>query len=230
MGLLSKLKKVAKKAIKVGTQVATGNYAGALGTVAGAVVGSKGAKKAAGASSAGYNDAAAEQRNALMTVQQNNQPYMDLGGAGVNALMRVNSGDYSGFETSPDYLYARSSALDAVEGSRAASGGLFSGNTGRRLAEVGSDLASRNLGAYRDSLFRTIGVGQSAVGDTNNATLGVAGNVGNALIGAGDSRASGITGSTNAITGGIEDLTGLAGNALAKKVVKKPKAVRTGVY
>jgi hypothetical protein len=225
------LKKLVKKVGKVVSKVATGDYLGALGTVAGAVVGSKGAKKAAETSAAGSDAAAQAQRNALLQVQQYQQPYLDAGSPAINALNRVNSGDYSAFESSPDYLYARQQALQGVENSAAARGGLFSGNAGRSLATVASGLASQNLGNYRNALMGQIGIGQSAANNLGNATLGVAGNVGNALIGAGDARASGVAGSTNAITGGIEDLTGLAGNYFAKRAIKKPKvAARTGVY
>jgi hypothetical protein len=214
MGLLKKIGKIGKKLIK-------GDLLGAAGSVVGAVIGSKGSKKAAKKSAAAAEAAAAEQRNALARVAQYQQPYLDAGSPAINALNQVNQGDYSAFESSPDYLYARGEALRGVEGSAAARGGLFSGNAGRELARVGSGLASQNLGNYRNALMQQIGIGQSAANNLGNATLGVAGNVGNALIGAGDARASGIVGATNAITGGIEDLAGLAGNALGKKLVKR---------
>lgn len=221
MGLLKKLAKFAGTAIGG----AIGGPAGAAigSSLAGAVVGSKGSKKAASTQAASNDAAAQEQRNALLRVQQYQQPYLDAGSPAINALTKVNSGDYSGFNSSPDYLYAREQALSGVQGSAAARGGLFSGRTGLELAKVGSGLASQNLGNYRNSLMQQIGIGQSAANNLGNATIGVAGGVGNALIGAGDARASGIAGSTNAITNGIDQLAGVAGDYFGNKLVKKAK-------
>ncbi len=218
MGLLKKIGKVVKK-------VATGDFLGAAGTVVGAVAGAKGSKKAAKAQAAGNEAAIQEQRNALARVQQYQQPYLDAGSPAINALNRVNTGDFSAFNASPDYVYARDEALKGVQGSAAARGGLFSGNTGVRLAEVAGGLASQNLGNYRNALMQQIGIGQSAANNLGNATLGVAGGVGNNLVGASDARASGIVGATNATTGAVEDLAGLAGNYVGNKLVKKKKPI-----
>lgn len=222
MGLLSKIGKIAGGLIGGPVGAAIG---GGLGSIAGSIVGSKGSKKAAKASAAGQEAAAAEQRAALDRVNQYQQPYLDAGSPAINALMKVNSGDYSGFANSPDALFAQKYGGQAVDRSAAARGNLNSGNTLIAQQQFGQGLASQQLGAYRNSLLAQAGIGQSAANNLGNATLGVAGNVGNALIGAGDARASGIAGSTNAITGGIEDLAGVAGDALGNKLVKKPKPV-----
>lgn len=217
------LKKFIKKAAKVVGKVATGDLLGAAGTVIGAVAGSKGAKKSAAASAAGHQASAEEQRAALARVGGYQQPYLDAGSPAINALMRVNSGDYSGFNQSPDYLYARDEALSGVENSAAARGGLFSGNTGRRLAEVAGGLASQNLGMYRNALLQQAGIGQSAANTLTGATLNTAAGVGADLSGSGDARASGIAGKTNAITGAVEDLSALAGAKYGNSLIKKPE-------
>lgn len=222
MGLLSKLGKIAGGIIG-------GPVGAAIGGAAGSLLSSKGSKKASKKQVAAQEAAAQEQRNALMRVQQYQQPYLDAGSPAINALNRVNSGDYSAFENSPDYLYARDESLKGVQGSAAARGGLFSGNTGRELLRVGNGLATQNLGNYRNSLMQQIGIGQSAANNLGNATLGVAGGVAGNLVGAGDARASGIVGSTNAITGGIEDLAAWTGDRYGNSLVKKPKPV-TGAY
>jgi hypothetical protein len=223
------LKKLLKKAVKIGTKVATGDLLGAaattIGALAGGKAGSKGATQAADASVGGHNASALEQRAALGRVNDIQDPYYSAGVPAVNALMRTNSGDYSDFEKSPDYLYARDEALGAVENSAAARGGLFSGNTGRRLMEVGSGLASQNLENFRNSLFRQINVGQTGANALTGATLNTAGGVGADLSAAGDARASGIAGKTNAKTGMIEDLAGVAGDYLGNKLIKKKKPV-----
>lgn len=220
MGLKKALKKVGKAVGKI----ATGDLLGAAGTVIGAVVGGKGSKKAAAESAAGHQASAEEQRAALARVGGYQQPYLDAGSPAINALMRVNSGDYSGFNESPDYLYARDEALGAVQNSAAARGGLFSGNTGRRLVEVAGDYASRNLGNFRNALLQQAGIGQSAANTLSGATLNTAAGVGSDLSGAGDARASGIAGQTNAITGAVEDLSALAGSRYGNSLIKKPVA------
>jgi hypothetical protein len=207
--------------------VAGGLIGGALGgpvgakigaAVGGAAVSSHGAKKAANALSGANSAAAQEQRNALTTVGGIQQPYMDLASPAINALTAVNSGDYSGFNSSPDYVYARDQALQGVQGSAAARGGLYSGNALRDITGVASGLASQNLGNYRNALMQQIGVGQSAANNVSAATLGTAGNVGNYLVGAGDARASGISDASNAWA----DAAGTAAGALVG-AVKKPK-------
>jgi hypothetical protein len=218
-----------KKIFKAGGKLLTGDILGAAGTVIGAVAGSKGSKKAAKASAAAQQAAAQEQRNALTRVGQYQKPYLDAGSPAVNALMRVNAGDYSGFEGSPDFLAAQKFGTQAVERSAAARGGLNSGNTLTALTRFGQDNATQYLDNYRRALTTQAGIGQSAANNLGNATLGVAGGVGNALIGAGDARASGIVGSTNAITGAVEDLAGQAGDYIGNKLLKKPKAPKINV-
>lgn len=217
MSLLKKIGKVIGK-------VATGDLLGAAGTVIGAVAGAKGSKKAGNVSAAGAEANAAEQRGALTTATGYQQPYIDAGTPAVNALMRTNAGDYSGFESSPDFLAAMNYGAKARERSAAARGGLNSGNTLIDLERFGQDTATQYLGNYRNALLQQIGVGQRATDTITGATLDTGRGVGNALMAAGDSRASGIVGSTNAITGGIEDLSGVAGDYYANKLIKKPKS------
>jgi hypothetical protein len=228
MGLFKKLKKAVKGIAGIAAPIVGGALGGPLGAsigsaVGSAIKGSSGAKRSAGASAAGHTASAEEQRNALMRVGGIQQPYMNAGTDGLNALTRVNSGDYSGFMNSPDYQYARNEALTGVENSAAARGGLFSGNTGRRLAEVAGGMASQNLGNYRNALMGQIGVGQGAANTLTGATLGTAAGVGSDLSGAGDARASGIAGQTNAITGAIEDIAGVAGDYFGNRLLKKQK-------
>ncbi len=222
MSLLKKIGKIAKG-------VVTGNPGAVISGVAGVVgsaVGGKKGKKAAKQQAASQDAAAENYRNALGVATSYQQPYLDAGSPAINALMRVNSGDYSGFNASPDYMYARDEALRGVEGGAAARGGLYSGQAMKRLAEVSSGLASQNLNNYRNALMGQIGIGQSAANNLGNATMMTAGNVGNALIGAGDARASGTVASGNALSSAIEQGAGLLGEL----AVKKPKKYGNSLY
>lgn len=90
--------------------------------------------------------------------------------AGQNALARqdaVLNGDYSGFESSPDYLYARQEMTQAGDRSAAARGGLYSGGYQADLAERIGGLASQNLGNYWNKL-----TGLSTQGQQQSQYLG----------------------------------------------------------
>lgn len=218
MSLLKKLGKVVKK-------VATGDILGAAGAVAGALLGGKKSKSAGSTSAAGYDAAAGEYRNALGAAQGYMQPYSAAGLSGLGALDKLNSGDYSGFNQSPDYQYALQQGLQGVEGSAAARGGLYSGNAMRALQATGSGLASQNLNNYRNALMGQIGIGQNAAGTLTNAGFNAAQGISGGLTGASDARASGIVGQSNAYQTGISELGTLAGNALGTALAKKKKPV-----
>lgn len=220
MGLLKKIGKIAGKAL-------TGDFLGAAGSAIGAIAGSKGSKRAGKASAAGYAAAGDELRNGLTAATGYQRPFLDMASPAINSLTALNSGDYSGFESSPDYQFALQQGGQAVDRSAAARGNLNSGNTLVAQQRFGQGLAGQQLGAYRNSLFQTIGTGQHAADNLTSATLNTSQGIGNTLIGGGDARASGIVGSTNAITGGIEDLAGVAGNMVGNKLVKKPKVKAT---
>lgn len=95
----------------------------------------------------------------------NIQPYLGAGTGALSSLQALNSGDYSGFENSPDYLYARGQAQQGIERGAAARGNLYSGGTNVDLATALNGLASQNLGNYRGSLMSLAQMGQqSAMG------------------------------------------------------------------
>lgn len=231
MSLLKKIGHALKSVAKIAAPI-VGTALGSpfLGAAVSSALSSKGAKKASGAQVDANTQAIAQQRDSLQQANVLQQPYRDLGTSGINDLMKVNSGDYTGFNSSPDYLYARDEALKGVQGGAAARGGLYSGAAGRELERVAGGLASENLGTYRNSLFQTIGVGQNATNATTNATLNTGNNISNALMNQGDARASGIVGSTNAITGGIDQIAGALGDYYGTPVKKKPVAGANSLY
>jgi hypothetical protein len=119
--------------------------------------------------------------------------------------------DYSAFYQSPDYQFRRSEGLNAVQGSAAAQGGLYSGNALRAITDYGSGLAASEFGNYVNRQLALAGMGQAATTQAGNAAMTTGTNVSNLLIGQGNARASGIVGQTNAITGGMNDLASLYG-------------------
>lgn len=86
-----------------------------------------------------------------------------------NALRGELIGD-GGFEESPGYNFRRQEALDAVQASAAARGGLFSGATGKRLTEVADGYAADEWDRYRNDL-RYLSENESAIYDWRTGAL-----------------------------------------------------------
>ena len=132
---------------------------------ASAIFGSQQAGNAADAQQQSSEAAIAEQRRQYDQNRQDQAPYMGYGqGAGglggLSALMSGN--DYSGFENSPDYKYAREQMIYGQDHSASARGRLQSGGYAMDLAQGLNGLASQNLGNYRGSLQWGAGMGANA--------------------------------------------------------------------
>lgn len=119
--------------------------------------------------------------------------------------------DMSGFFTSPGYQFRRNEGMRGLERSAAASGGAFSGNALRALAEFNSGLASQEFGNYFNQLASIAGIGQTATNQTAAYGAEHAATAGRNALYAGDARASGIIGQGNAIGQGISDAAGAYG-------------------
>lgn len=89
------------------------------------------------------------------------QPYYDAGTNALGQLDAVNSGDYTGFNSSPDYLFAQQQGLQGLDRSAAARGGLYSGGADADRMTFASGLASQNLGNYRNNLMQLANMGQN---------------------------------------------------------------------
>jgi hypothetical protein len=117
----------------------------------------------------------------------------------------------SGFFTSPGYEFRRSEGMRGIERTAAASGGAFSGNALKALADFNSNLASNEFGNYFNQLASIAGIGQTST----NATAAYGANAANSAsrnqLAAGDARASGIIGQGNAWGNTVQDLSGLYG-------------------
>ena len=129
--------------------------------------------------------------------------------------------DYFGaddFVKDPGYDFRLQEGQKALERSAAASGGLFSGRTGKALTQYGQDYGSNEFAnAYnrwntdRDRLFNRLsgiaGTGQTSAQQIGQWGMNTGQNVGNAyatgIQNAGAARASGYTGVANAANAGL---------------------------
>ncbi len=117
---------------------------------------------------------------------------------GLNGLDEQ-QGFYSNFQNDPGFQESLNQALEAVQGSASARGGLFSGRTQKSLFDTAQ---SAQLGAYQNRLNRLQGLqgsGQQASSQLGNLTYGTNKNIADAKFGVNQQKAAGIKGLQNSI-------------------------------
>jgi len=86
-------------------------------------------------------------------------------------LEQITSGDYDAYKQTPGYEFRRAEGLKAVEQSAAASGGLFSGQTGKALEQYGQDYGTNEYDRYLSRLYNQLGAVNTQMGG-RQAALG----------------------------------------------------------
>ncbi len=160
----------------------TGAVIGGLALANAAYQGNQNRKAAQGAANASKNadDAALQaQQTNYQNTQANLQPYIEAGTGALTGLNNLASGNYSGFDNSPDYLYALQQGLKGVDRSAAARGALYSGGTTADTLSTAEGLASQNLGNYRSSLMNLAQMGSGAGANLGSVGAGQAAAIGN---------------------------------------------------
>lgn len=138
------------------------------------------------------------------------QPYYNSGTNALNAYnYEMGLGDkpqgHGGFQTTPGYDFRMQQGVNALEGSAAASGGLYSGRTMKALQDYGQGTASQEYGNYMNRLSGLAGSGQSAAGQQATAAGNLGQSVGAAYGDIGNAQAAGAIGQANAWSGGINN-------------------------
>lgn len=146
------------------------------------------------------------------------QPFL---GAGENALRAVSyelglgerptfgGREYEGFKATPGYEFRVNEGINALEGSAASRGGLFSGQTGEDLVSFGQGIASQEYNNFLNRLTGLSASGQNAAGNLAAAGQNFATGSSNALANLGDAQAAGSIGMGNALLGGINNGLGI---------------------
>lgn len=136
------------------------------GAVAAAVVGGVMANNAADKGADAQKDAQgrsiAEQRRQYDLTRGDLKPYMDWGASAIPGLQRVMAGDYSGFESSPDYLWTTQQGIGQLDASAASRGNLFGGGHQKDLVQFNQGNASNFLNNYINRLTNQAAAGQNA--------------------------------------------------------------------
>lgn len=170
----------------------------AVAAIGGAAIQSDAAGDAADAQQAAADAATAEQRRQFNINQENQRPWLEAGGDALARQQAILRGDFSGFQESPDYLFALQQGQAATERGAAARGGLFGGGAQADLQQFGQGLATQNLNNYWNRL-----AGLSNTGQTTATNLGSYGQAfgqqyGQNMMDAANARASSYAGQANA--------------------------------
>lgn len=187
----------------------------AIAGLAGAAISSRSASKAADAQAATARNQTELAENIFNTQDEYFQPYREAGG---NALAAYNSElglgaapeGYTAFgaDTDPNFGFAMSQGMNALDGSAAMNGGLFSGATMQAAQQFGQNTAMGYRDNYLNRLSGLAGAGQASAAQSATA----AGNLGTvqsqALTNQGNAASAGYVAQGNAWNQGIGNALG----------------------
>jgi hypothetical protein len=120
----------------------------AIGSVVGGLIGDRSAKRAADAQSQAAAAALEEQRRQFDLAREDQAPYREAGVEALTSLRGFQEPALRDIDVmgEPGYMFGLKSGRDALEGSAAAGGGLYSGNTLKALTRYGNDYATTKYG------------------------------------------------------------------------------------
>jgi hypothetical protein len=212
----------------VAAAIAGGTAAAGL---AGAAISASGAKSAANTQADAANNAAQMQWQQFQQMQQNLQPYMQLGTNTIPQL-QAQMGKLGGMqfsfnpteqqlEQTPGYQFTLQQGLKGVDNALSAKGLNLSGAQAKGIGQYTTGLADQtyqqqyqnalqqfmaNYGIQSDQYNRLsglVGLGQNAAAGVGNAGLQTASTAGNFLTSGANAQAAGMIGSANAINSGL---------------------------
>jgi hypothetical protein len=151
------------------------------------------------------NNATAEQRRQFDLMYGDQAPFRDAGQNAVRELAGL-----SGYNPTPSaemvmaepgYQFGLDQGRNAIQGTAAARGGLYSGNALRELTRYGGDYATTRFNQANDRaqqqfgnrwnrLASLAGLGQTSVQQTGAAGMGLGGAIGNNMMGAANAGAA----------------------------------------
>lgn len=187
------------------------------GAIVGGVMQSNAAGDAADAQKGAANAAIAQQQLNYNRTQTNLQPYMDAGTNALGLMNQANSGDYSGFNNSPDYQFALQQGIGALDRSAASRGSLSSGGHSADLLNYASGLASQNYGNWYNRLAGLSGQGQASASNLGSIGNGQAAAIGGYLTNAGNAGAQSAISQGNQSANLVNQLGGVAGSLFGQQ-------------
>jgi hypothetical protein len=203
-----------------------GLVAAGAGTVIGGVMQSNAIGDAADGQAAAARYATDEQRRQFDLTRADWQPYREGGYAALSDLVNLRNFDPTpsaeAVMAEPGYQFGLRQGRDALEGSAAAGGGLYSGQAAKELMQYGNDYgttkfndafnrAETSFGNRWGRLAGLAGVGQSATQQTTDAGARYAANVGNIAMGNANAQGAAGIAQANIWGSGMNQLTSLMG-------------------
>lgn len=212
-----------------------GGPAGAAlgGSLGGAIDSSRAAGKAADQQQAATDASIGLQRYQYDTTRADNAPALQARNSSLARVQEMlgiggdaKSAGYGSWakpitpqnvQADPGYQFGLRQGNNNIQGSAAASGGLFSGATGKALTQYGNDYASTKYGdAYnrlasdqdrtRNALFGAAGLGSTGASTIAGAGANYANNAGSAMTNMGNARGASIIAGNNAMQSGVNAL------------------------
>jgi hypothetical protein len=199
--------------------------------LAGAGISAMGAKSAANTQADAANNAAQMQMQQFQQLQQNLQPYMNIGTDYLpqlnNQLQNMYGSSFnfdpteSQLQNTPGYQFTLQQGLKNTNNALAAKGLNLSGAQAKGLAQFTTGLADQtyqqqyqnalqsfmtNYGVASDQYNRLaglVGLGENASAGVGNAGLNAANTAGNYLTSGANASAAGTVGATSALSGGL---------------------------
>jgi hypothetical protein len=183
------------------------------------VLGSKAAKKAAGAQEAAARTAASEEARQFDITQEQLAPFREAGLSALEqqqALLGLGGEEeqqaaFAAFGESPGQKFLRDQQERALLRNASAIGGLGGGNVRSALQAQAFGRSQTDIANQFNRLAGLSEAGRSAAVQTGQFGAQSAGNIANLQQAGGAARASGILGRQQAISGGIQNLAGAAG-------------------
>lgn len=173
---------------------------------------SRAARDSARASSDATQASIDEQRRQYDLTRQDQRPFLEAGYDALGRQQRILDGDYSQFENSPDYLYARDEMQRGIERGASARGGLYNGGTSVDLARHLNGLANQNLNSYWNKLAGRAGQGQVTASGLGALGANMANNIGSLNMTNAANQASSYQQRADAYSGAAFGAAGLFGN------------------
>ncbi len=214
--------------------------ASVIGGVTSAVIGAKGAKKAAKTQAEAAETGIAFEREQFEETRADLAPWREVGEQALNQYAQVlglqgggegglEGPDFSSFFKSPGYEFRLGEGIKAVERSAAARGSLQSGATMKAIQRYGEGLASQEYGRYIGSLGELAGLGGQAAAQTGQFGAASAAGQAAGAQAAGEARASGFADVASEIQTGIGGVIKGLGTIFKPPIPTEPKKVSSGV-
>jgi ATP-dependent phosphoenolpyruvate carboxykinase len=192
---------------------------GAIGGVIGGIFGSSSASDATNAMVNATTQANDLQWREYQQTRKDTAPWREAGKAAVGQLwnkVQAGPGDY---KQSPGYLFNLAQGTGAMNAQAASTGMLMSGQQQQALNAYGQNYASNDYSNFLNRYYQSLtpyqsvaGLGQTAVGQTNQTGMNAANNMSQNTLYAGQARASGYMAQNSIMQQGLGNLYNSASN------------------